>query len=201
MLIWFRSRAAQAARGIYRNESEITMTKSVLRRICLFVFAAGVTLLVLSRLEGNGQTSNQAPGPVGDSPALTSEHLSSKIAPVIQNHLEEGKEEIIKAAGGPMIRSAVRLGWPVAMREVQPVTHRGVEALLDEFGKFSISDLAKLLEDHFSKKQFAAGPRDTRLLWELKEAAENRPEQEGPQGCICGSSCDDPESCECGCYR
>lgn len=144
------------------------MSKSILARLGYFVGGICLTLVVLAFLSDTpDQPKPQAFADSG--PALTSEHLASKLTPIIQTHLQEAKEDIIAASGGPFIRSAVRMSFPIAVREVDPVVHHGVSAALDEFGHYSISDFARLLEAHLaSKKTYSADPEAYRLLDELK---------------------------------
>jgi hypothetical protein len=139
---------------------------------------ASLTLLLLSYLAAEPPTPPltdlRLSAPIG--PALTVDHLTAKIAPVLQQKLIDAKEDVVEAAGGPVARTAVRLGFPVAVREVPTFTEHGIRAVTDELGHYSVRDLLDLLEH-------AAATRDTpgtagadRLRNELRAAgAAGRP--------------------------
>ncbi len=97
-------------------------------------------------------------------PALTVDHLTAKIAPVIQRELMDAKPDVLEHAGGPIERGAIRLAYPLAVREVPVFTEHGIRALTDEFGQYSVQDLVHLLEDAAATK----GDREGRLLSQLK---------------------------------
>jgi len=99
-------------------------------------------------------------------PALSTEHLTAKVAPIVQKHLIDAKADIVAHAGGLVERTAVRVGFPIAVREVPPVVEHGIDAVVDEFGQFSIRDLVKFLDGHAKAKGYAS----PRLLTELKAA-------------------------------
>jgi hypothetical protein len=78
--------------------------------------------------------------------------LAVRITPALVRSLEERKESFIARAGGFVMRQAVKVGWPVAMRELPGAVEAGVDALLDEFGTMTITDVASRLIAHQQAK-------------------------------------------------
>ncbi|MDR3639511.1 MAG: hypothetical protein P4L84_37265 [Isosphaeraceae bacterium] len=153
------------------------MTRRLLAHILTFAAGASLTLLALAYLAAEPPAprltdlANTAPA----GPALTVDHLTAKISPVLQQKLIEAKPDIIAAAGGPVARTAVRLGFPVAVREVPTFTEHGIRAVTDELGHYSISDLMQLLEHAALTRDVAPG--SDRLLAELRGRSEASPQR------------------------
>lgn len=125
------------------------MTRRLLDALAAFALGVCLTLLALAYAAGEPPTPRltdlrfTAP----DGPAHTVDHLTAKVAPVLQRQLVEAKPDIVDAAGGPVARTAVRLGFPIAVREVPTFTDHGIRAVLTEFGHYSVADLIELLDN------------------------------------------------------
>lgn len=78
--------------------------------------------------------------------------LASHIGPAIAKQVASRRDTIVANAGGPIKREAVRLGFPVLIREIPTITEAGIDAALDEFGKLSITDLVERMVKHNQAK-------------------------------------------------
>lgn len=118
--------------------------------------AARVSLLILAALiVGAIGLYALRPAPVAPLPptsdlssSVVAKSLAAKIAPRLQQTLSDRKPEIIASAGALPARAAVRLGFPVALREVPTLTEAGVAALLDQLGGMSLPELARTIAAH-----------------------------------------------------
>lgn len=146
------------------------MNHRLLAHVLTFTAGVSLTLLVLTYLAAEPPdpplTDLRESAPAG--PALTVDHLTAKIAPILQQKLIEAKPDIIDAAGGPLAQTAVRLGFPVAVREVPTFTEHGIRAVTDELGRYSVSDLLALLEHAALTREPAAPAGSDQLLSELR---------------------------------
>lgn len=139
----------------------------MLDAVLAFALGVSVTLIVLAYAAGEPPTPRftdlRFTAPEG--PARTVDHLAAKVAPVLQQKLVEAKPDIVEAAGGPVARTAVRLGYPIAVREVPTFTDHGIRAVLSEFGHYSVADLIELLDN--AAQTGDAEPSSQRLHAEL----------------------------------
>ncbi|WP_422928540.1 hypothetical protein [Singulisphaera sp. PoT] len=87
-----------------------------------------------------------------------SKQLASAIAPVIASTVTSRKEDIIASAGGLPARAAVRLGFPIGIREIPPLTQVGCDALLDRLGDMPLPQIASALASHQRAKGHAVNP-------------------------------------------
>jgi hypothetical protein len=140
----------------------------------MITFLGGIvaTLLALSYVAAEPPTPVLAPGCFGGTiGAPTSvDHLVAKVSPVLQQKLIDAKDDIVASAGGPVARTAVRVGFPVAVREVPTFTEHGCRAILDEFGSYSVADLIALLDSAAKTRETKAPAAARRLLTELRRA-------------------------------
>ena len=92
------------------------------------------------------------------SPSPVAHDLAARISPELQSQVQARKEDIIRSAGALPYRTAVRLGFGVFLREVPRVVEAGADALLDEFGKLSLAEIAAKVLSHTSAKGVPAHP-------------------------------------------
>jgi hypothetical protein len=78
--------------------------------------------------------------------------LAAKISPSLQAAANARKEDIIHNAGGLPVRAVVRVGFPVAVREIPPLAESGCDVLFDHLGTLSIGDVARMLVQHNEAK-------------------------------------------------
>lgn len=83
--------------------------------------------------------------------------LAAAISPILQSYLELRKGDIL-AAAGLILRPAIKLAFPVALRQIPAVTEAGTNALLDKFADMSIGDLASKLVQHAEQTGRKAHP-------------------------------------------
>lgn len=81
--------------------------------------------------------------------------FAKQVAPAVVASLVERKDAIVADAGNLFMRQAVRLGWPVALREVPNLAETGADAMLDRFGTMTIADIAGRLVQHNEAKHRA----------------------------------------------
>lgn len=119
-----------------------------LQRRALLIAGAAVTVIVFALgYELRRPGAAYSPIPSLNSSAIA-KSLADKIAPVLQANVTQRKEEIIASAGGWSARTAVRVGFPVGVREIPTLTEVGAEAMLDHLGSLSLSELSKTLTAH-----------------------------------------------------
>lgn len=149
------------------------MNRRLADHIVTFTAGASLTLVLVAYLSVEPPTPPLTDlrfnAPMG--PALTVDHLTAKIAPILQQKLVDAKEDVVEAAGGPVSRTAVRLGFPVAVREVPTFTEHGIRAVTDELGHYSVRDLIALLEHAALTRGTPRTPGAQRLLNELRGGA------------------------------
>jgi hypothetical protein len=92
------------------------------------------------------------------SPSPVAHELAARISPALQAQVQARKEDIIRGAGALPSRAAVRIGFSVFLREVPRVVEAGADALLDEFGKLSLAEIATKVLCHTSAKGVPAHP-------------------------------------------
>jgi hypothetical protein len=147
------------------------MTKPILTHTLAAILGGCAVILALAYAPSPADpplTDLRFSAPVGA--AGTVDHLTAKVAPVLQQKLTDARDDIVANAGGPMSRTAVRLGFPIAVREVPTFTDHGIRAVLDEFGHYSVADLITLLDDAAKTKPTEPTPGSFRLLRELQAA-------------------------------
>jgi hypothetical protein len=81
--------------------------------------------------------------------------FARRVSPRVVAELESRREAIIADSGGFLIREAVRIGFPVALREVPHLAEAGADAMLDRFGGLTISEIAERLVTHNRAKHQA----------------------------------------------
>jgi hypothetical protein len=105
---------------------------------------------------------------------LTKSALAAKVAPRLVQALQNHKNDIVAAAGNPVERLGVKMGWQAGMREVPVLTEIGVEEMGREISRFSGADLVRFLEAlarESPPNPYQATADDGRLLRELKAKA------------------------------
>ena len=75
-------------------------------------------------------------------PDLTPAAIAARIAPGLIDQLEARKPDLIAKAGGPIKRALARDLWPTAMAEIPTLIEAVAAALLDEFGRMTVQELA-----------------------------------------------------------
>lgn len=96
-------------------------------------------------------TRRRPPLPSGEA-RLTTDALTSRIAPRLQALAEANKEQIVQQSGGPLVRLAVRAEWSRGMKAIPGVVQGGVNYVRDELGHWSVRDLLEWLETEAAKR-------------------------------------------------
>jgi hypothetical protein len=75
-----------------------------------------------------------------------------RISPRLVSEIVQREDAIVAGSGGFLTRQAVRIGFPVALRQVPKLTEAGADAMLDEFGGLTITEVAGKLVQHNQAK-------------------------------------------------
>jgi hypothetical protein len=67
--------------------------------------------------------------------------LAARIAPQLVAALQDRQAAILRAAGGPARRAALRIVWPLLINEVPQLAAAAIDAVRQQFGTMTLNDV------------------------------------------------------------
>jgi len=98
------------------------------------------------------------PSDLTDTVSPPAQEFARRITPRLLAQLADHKDAIIASGSSALVRWGIRLGWDQGMRVVPHLADSGTQAVFDEFGGMSLTQVASLLLAHNRARGVASHP-------------------------------------------